>query len=131
MSAPPASAHLAVKPVPAPAPTTRFPCPIVSSSLFVHSNFEYATARSFPLALHVQHRQQVRGSLIGKLRVVDVRIYFYHRNAGPQVFADSLEAGSVSIGIPKRTPRAVQHRDTLQRNEHRDRARGGIRCLSE
>src|SRR5262245_55276889 len=120
-SAPPASAHLADKPVPAPAPTRRSPCATVDRILAFQSVLSCFTC--FPVSLkrlgtsgsghHYAHRsaqfQEHSCRAIGKDRVVDIGIEFDDRDALLQVRTDGLKAGMVGIRIPKGPAGRIQH----------------------
>src|SRR5437016_4623707 len=111
-SAPPSSAHLADKPVPAPAPIIRSPRATTARSLAFQSGFSvfiFRILRERSRAggvgcRHAQRPAQFQEHLcraLRKDRVVDIAVDFDHRYALVQAGADSVKAGKVSLCIPK------------------------------
>src|SRR5437016_3771184 len=102
-SAPPCSAHLADRPVPAPAPTRRSPRATADRSLAFQSGLSVVICfLSCRRAHHSAQFQKHLGRAICKDRVVDIAVDFDHRYSLVQAGADGVKASMVGLRIPKR-----------------------------
>src|SRR5260370_117394 len=75
--------------------------------------------------------KQFRRRRVRELRIVDVALHLNHGNIGAQVRVDRIIQRAVRLRPPDLAAGAIQLRDTLERQEDRDRRGAQIDLLGE